>query len=192
MQTILCVSLLGLHAESAFIESKNWLNICAMAVLLVPATGILVIKAAAGGPDEIVDARMSEFVLFLLRSDSLEVVTGTVAVVDDSSGGFVLAEATSPAGSFAASGPLPTAGTMPTCFEGVAPEPFPPLAKDDDELLAEGKGAVEKAGEEADDRGGGGIVLADKTSAAGSVAAPGPLPTAGTSPTCLEGFAVDS
>jgi hypothetical protein len=48
MQTILCVSLLGLQAELAFMESKNVLKVLAMATLLVPASAILVTTGATG------------------------------------------------------------------------------------------------------------------------------------------------
>lgn len=93
----------------------------------------------------------------------------------------MLADATFAAGKVAAPGPLPTAGTIPICFEAVTTEssPSPSLAGGDDELVAEGKAVDDSTG---------GSVLADAASAAGSVAAPGPLPTAGTIPTCLEVF----
>ena len=46
MQTILCVSLAGLHTELAFIESKNWLNFLAMLTLLVaPSTTVVIVGA---------------------------------------------------------------------------------------------------------------------------------------------------
>lgn len=46
------MSLPGLHAELAFIESKNTLNVVAMSTLLMPASGILVILGTAGGADD--------------------------------------------------------------------------------------------------------------------------------------------
>lgn len=131
-----------------------------------------------------------EFVPFSLRTDGKAVVDGTTAMVENGSGATVLADATSAAGSVAASGPLPTAGTMPTCFEAVATEASPFFAKDDNELVGEGKDVVTNAGE-AVDNGTGGSALADAASPAGSVAASGPLPTAGTLPICFEVVAVE-
>ena len=136
---------------------------------------------AAGKLDEKLDVGISELSWLRLRNDGKGVVDGTIVVVENGSGGFVLAEATSAAGIVAAPGPLPTAGTIPICFEAVTTESSPSssVADGDDELVAEGKAVDDSTG---------GSVLADATSAAGSVAAPGPLPTAGTMPTCLAVF----
>lgn len=160
-----------------------------MSALLLPAAGAFVFVGAVGRLDEKLGVGISELSWLRLRNDGNGVVDGTVVVVENGSGGFVLAEATSAAGSVAAPGPLPTAGTIPICFEAVAtesfptpspsPSPSPSPADGDDELVAEGKAVDDSTGAS---------VLADATSAAGSVAAPGPLPTAGTIPTCLEVF----
>lgn len=80
----------------------------------------------------------------------------------------------------AAPGPLPTAGTEPTCLVVAAMEGPPPVdkaaASDDFDAVDEGKA------------GDGEGLSSDVTVASGSTdAAPGPLPTAATEPTCFEG-----
>ena len=84
------------------------------------------------------------------------------------SGGFVFADTISSSSIFAAPGPLPTAGTEPNWFV---------------------VGARVACGGEREGglvvRGSGGTVFADTISCSSNFAAPGPLPAAGTEPTCF-------
>lgn len=87
----------------------------------------------------------------------------------------------------AAPGPLPTAGTEPTCLVGAAME-GPPSVGDDIAAVGDGFDAVEE-GRAADGEG----LVTDVVRALDSMeAAPGPLPTAGTEPTCFEGRMVET
>ena len=137
------------------------------------------------------DVLTPELVLVAFRAVETVVVNDTTTVVNCSSGVSFLADATAAAEGVAASGPLPTAGTMPICFEVTPTELSPITEEDDKELVGDGKAVVEKAGV-AVEKGAGGFVWADATSPAGIVAASGPLPTAGTLPTCLEVIAAES
>ena len=87
----------------------------------------------------------------------------------------------------AAPGPLPTAGTEPTCLVGVAME-GPPSVGEDIAAVGDGFDVVEE-GRAADGEG----LVTDVVRALDSMeAAPGPLPTAGTEPTCFEGRIVET
>ena len=80
------------------------------------------IIGAAGKLNEDLDARISELTLLRLLKDGKDVASETMVVAENSSGGCVFAEATSAAGIVAAPGPLPTAGTIPICFEAESSE----------------------------------------------------------------------
>lgn len=87
----------------------------------------------------------------------------------------------------AAPGPLPTAGTEPTCLVGAAMED-PPSVGEDIAAVGDGFDVVEE-GRAADGEG----LVTDVVIALDSMdAAPGPLPTAGTEPTCFDGRIVET
>lgn len=105
--------------------------------------------------------------------------------VESGFGGSVLAELMALAGGVAASGLLPTAGTEPTCFAGAAsgaPLSFATECED----FGGGRREDDEDGGSAVDRGFGGSVLAVLSSLAFIDAASGPLPSAGTEPTCFD------
>ena len=87
----------------------------------------------------------------------------------------------------AAPGPLPIAGTEPTCLVGAAAE-GPPSVEEDIAAVGDGFDVVEE-GRAADGEG----LVTDVVRALDSIeAAPGPLPTAGTEPTCFDGRIVET
>lgn len=145
-----------------------------MTMLLVPASASVVIVFAVDDCTELV----------ALGAVPNVVVTKTTLVDTNDLGESVMADATSTASDVAAPGPLPTAGTMPTCFEVTVTASSPSPAEDGAELVGDGNDD-EGAGRSADTRVGG-FVLADAISPAGNVAASGPLPTAGTLPICFD------